>query len=863
MTRDCQRWEPLLLDYLYDLLDAEEAQALKAHLEGCALCRHGLGQAKQQQKLIAAAARKEFPTVRFEPPREAVPSKPEAAVVVGMPKAGRAWDWKPWAVAAGILLVASIVAPPAYFLLRDRHHPEPALVLQPAEGNLVVAKSQSHPGSVGSRQVGAQDQALSAQQDAAQQPTRLQTFGLAEAPGHNRLEYPWVVHLTTNKAAYRPGETVHFRAVAFDSLSLRPVEAEAMSWMASITDPTGHNLAVQEKQAPQRQADAEESRALSDFAFGSWPIPAQAVPGPYRLQIHEDNQRFAADAVTFEVGTSWADQAASDRGKSARSLDGLVELYPEGGRFVAGVPNRVYYRMTGSLTASAHRNESDRLDQSDRRNDSAPSKTKEMTREAGTVRLVDGQGRVVIAGDQLLRSQAESGLVGWGQFTFVPQIGERYRLEIEHPNQGRQVSPWLDAEPSGVVLHVVESVLDQGSAIPIRVVSVGRDRLLRITAECRSRLIGQTEVIVQPGVETPVELVPRFPVAGACRLTVWEQVTAPTEWIPSAERLVFFRPRNRLKLEIKADTSGVDPAASLALNLRAVDEKGQSVPSTWTISVRTATKAEARIEAAPSLPTKLYLGPEIVAEDLPLAESLWDRLGQSSHALDLLLGTQPVRFRSVPARVHGDMLAGRDRAAVSPSVGGERELRKADERRGQNAGPSLTGAGFAKESVDAAGPQAPDLPGAAGAKGLTKKEASGVPPIAAEKAESVQAKPGLGGAGLVPGRPAPLAPKESQKQTSSINDAVPSAPGAAEAGLRRSAPTFQGARQGALGTSLSQEHLILWEPLLNLPDGTGRIRLGPIPPGTELEITAEAFTAEGLAASRTVRLAVPKPMSTP
>src|SRR5262245_41213008 len=67
----CDACQAQLLDYLYDLLEADERLELEAHLAGCADCQAGLARAHDQQDLLALAARLEFPTLTFTPPPEA------------------------------------------------------------------------------------------------------------------------------------------------------------------------------------------------------------------------------------------------------------------------------------------------------------------------------------------------------------------------------------------------------------------------------------------------------------------------------------------------------------------------------------------------------------------------------------------------------------------------------------------------------------------------------------------------------------------------------------------------------------------------------------------------------------------------
>jgi hypothetical protein len=122
----CQALQAQLLEYLYDLLDADERRAAQDHLDGCAACQAELTRVRGQQRLLAAAARLEFPAVQFTPPAEAVTAEPPAAapartvpLPAAAPRAARRFAWRRWAVAAAVLLALGGAAVPAAALWGD------------------------------------------------------------------------------------------------------------------------------------------------------------------------------------------------------------------------------------------------------------------------------------------------------------------------------------------------------------------------------------------------------------------------------------------------------------------------------------------------------------------------------------------------------------------------------------------------------------------------------------------------------------------------------------------------------------------------------------------------------------------------
>src|SRR5262245_30801489 len=101
----CENFQAQLLDHLYGLLDDEPAQALASHLEACEPCRTARTALEAKCKLLAAAAKAEFPGVVFRPPQETVHLvEPKTATVVKPVPAVPFWAG--WAIAAGVLLTA-------------------------------------------------------------------------------------------------------------------------------------------------------------------------------------------------------------------------------------------------------------------------------------------------------------------------------------------------------------------------------------------------------------------------------------------------------------------------------------------------------------------------------------------------------------------------------------------------------------------------------------------------------------------------------------------------------------------------------------------------------------------------------------
>jgi len=99
MTKPCGQIRTQLLEHLYGLLEEKDGRALTDHVGNCSTCQAELARAREEMALIAAAAREEFPNVRFVPPT-GEPAPAQRLMVTGRI---RSVGFR-WAVAAAVLL---------------------------------------------------------------------------------------------------------------------------------------------------------------------------------------------------------------------------------------------------------------------------------------------------------------------------------------------------------------------------------------------------------------------------------------------------------------------------------------------------------------------------------------------------------------------------------------------------------------------------------------------------------------------------------------------------------------------------------------------------------------------------------------
>ncbi len=289
----------------------------------------------------------------------------------------------------------------------------------------------------------------------------------------------------------------------------------------------------------------------------------------------------------------------------------FVEFFPEGGDLAAGVPNRVYFTAKTTLGKPAELRG----------------------------RLVDQDGTKV-AEVRTLNDDTEAGVnQGMGLFEFTPQAGKTYEVKIDAPIgiESRHTLP--AAKVGAVALSIPNGVFTEKIDVVLR--SADTTRKLLVGAYCRGRLLDHLSVVAKKGEAVPVALTPAASVSGVYRVTVFED-RGGAELVPVAERLVYRRPVEQLRLEVKADKDAYSPGDRVTLSFKAVDEQKRPVPAIiMAAAVDQGIIKLADEKTARSMPTHFYLTTEVrQPEELEYADFLVGTNAKAARALDLLLGTQ-------------------------------------------------------------------------------------------------------------------------------------------------------------------------------------------------------------------------------
>lgn len=291
-----------------------------------------------------------------------------------------------------------------------------------------------------------------------------------------------------------------------------------------------------------------------------------------------------------------------------------VDLYPEGGELIVGVPNRVYVQA------------------------------RTLTNRAADIqgRIVDDRG-LDVARVETLTDPDEPGInQGLGSFTFTPDAKRRYTLRIESPIGIDRTVQLPATKERGVVLHVPKGVVEK--EINVTLHNVKDRRELLVGAYCRGRMLDHKFVKAEPNQTVNVTLKPVATVGGVYRITVFEKSRLDDDigYRPLAERLIYRKTAEHADVAVIADRGSYQPGERVKLNLEARNEKRQLVPGVALVAVVDNSVLKLADEkTARTLPTHFLLTTEVRnPENLEYADVLLGNHPKAAASLDLLLGCQ-------------------------------------------------------------------------------------------------------------------------------------------------------------------------------------------------------------------------------
>jgi hypothetical protein len=295
-----------------------------------------------------------------------------------------------------------------------------------------------------------------------------------------------------------------------------------------------------------------------------------------------------------------------------------LQMYPEGGDLVAGLPCRVYIEA--------------------KRPDTKPADI------AGLI--MDAQGNQVTS----FRTEHE----GRGRFAFTPKANGTYTLNITEPSGIKTTYPLPEVKEHGAIIHAVDDITPRRKPIRLRVGCTDGGPLA-VTLARRESEVSAIRWTATPRVLADVVLTPPDTASGVLIATVWDG-----EGRPLAERLVFRQPDESLRVAVETKRPSHVPGEKVTLTVKTTDAEGNPVPGVVGLTVTDDSVLEMieTREQAPRLPVMVLLEPEV--EELADARVYLDPEDPKAPlATDLLLGTQGWRrFAFVDAakfiKAHGD-----------------------------------------------------------------------------------------------------------------------------------------------------------------------------------------------------------------
>lgn len=275
-----------------------------------------------------------------------------------------------------------------------------------------------------------------------------------------------------------------------------------------------------------------------------------------------------------------------------------LELYPEGGDLIAGLPNRVYFE--------------------------AFTPAKKPADLAGII--LDEEGNEVAT----FESQHE----GRGRFRLTPRAGEKYSLKLTQPS-GIDTVFSLPEVKSGAVLQSVQDVYLSGEPVVIKA-GTSDAKPFSVTLSQRETEVAKLRFVDVTNGLAEARFTPPDSAAGVLVATVWD-----ARGKPLAERLIFRQPVDAVQIKIIPNAEQYTPGGRAKLDIITTDANGEPVSAVVGLTVTDDSVLEMveTRDQAPRLPVMVLLEDEV--KDLADAQIYFDPNSEDSDlAVDLLLGTQ-------------------------------------------------------------------------------------------------------------------------------------------------------------------------------------------------------------------------------
>ncbi len=291
-------------------------------------------------------------------------------------------------------------------------------------------------------------------------------------------------------------------------------------------------------------------RAGDGRAAGDFRLPDSLRSGTYRLRSYTEADRLAARPPFERPLLVYNLARGVEHTPAADSLD--IQLLPEGGRWVAGLPARLGVKTLGPDGQG----------------------------RAMTGRILDAQGAEV--------ARFTTNALGMGSVALTPQAGQAYRANVRSGVFSQTLAlPPVEAEG----LTLAADGLSDSTQLTLRVRSATpntRGQAVYVVVQSRGRVRHEAKVGLLDGKARVVVPLAKLP-AGLAQVTLFDESGRP--W---AERLVFVPETSPTsQLTVTPEKTAYLPRESVRLSLRLHDDTGHSTAALFSAAVTDADQVPA------------------------------------------------------------------------------------------------------------------------------------------------------------------------------------------------------------------------------------------------------------------------------
>lgn len=352
------------------------------------------------------------------------------------------------------------------------------------------------------------------------------------------------VFLHLDRPYYSAGETIWYKAYLLDASTH---EADSVSGVlyVELIDASARTV------LQTRQLRAEAGYAAGDFA-----LPDSLPAGPYQLRAYTNWMRNFPEEFFFTHDFRVFDARPVE---TALPAPGPVDLqfFPEGGQLTAGFDCRVAFKAIGP-----------------------------------DGRGVDVTG-TILANDRDTLTAFRSTNLGMGQFTIPVQAGQTYTAVLFNPDgtERRIPLPGVPAAGFGLAVHAfakesirvfVHNAAPQ-AASPRELVLLVQQRGV-VCFVAKGNTGGRSFSVNVPR--------SKFPNDGIAHLTLFDDAGNPL-----AERLVFIRQKQELRVQVQPDKPRYKPREAVTLALTVTDREGKPATGNFSLAATDAGQVVAEPQA--------------------------------------------------------------------------------------------------------------------------------------------------------------------------------------------------------------------------------------------------------------------------